>query len=107
LWGTYREYFRGSSKVYMYERKYADKEQGREERILVICSFSTQEVHYPAPRGFNMAKGKLILDNYISEEEMKTAPAEKTGAGIPGKLHPYEVQVWKFRKRLQPQENRQ
>ena len=50
-----------------------------------------------------MAKGKLILDNYISEEEMKAAPAENTGAGIRGKLHPYEVQVWKFRKRLQKQ----
>ena len=100
LWGTYREYFRGSSRIFMYERKYEDKDRSREERILVICSFSTQELRYPAPRGYNMAKGKLILDNYISEEEMKTAPTENTGAGIPGKLHPYEVQVWKFRKRL-------
>ena len=50
-----------------------------------------------------MAKGKLILDNYISEEEMMTAPAENTGAGIPGILHPYEVQVWKFRKRQKSQ----
>jgi oligo-1,6-glucosidase len=105
LWGTYREYFRCSSKFYMYERKYEDRDRGREERILVICSFSTQEMLYPAPRGYNMAKGRLILDNYISEEEMKNAPAENTGAGIPGKLHPYEVQVWKFRRKLQTQEN--
>ena len=66
LWGTYREYFRGSSRIYMYERKYEDKDRGCEERILVICSFSTQELRYPAPRGYNMTKGKLILDNYIS-----------------------------------------
>ena len=103
LWGTYREYFRGSSRIYMYERKYEDKDRGCEERILVICSFSTQELRYPAPRGYNMAKGKLILDNYISGEEMETAPTENTGAGIPGKLHPYEVQVWKFRKRPRTQ----
>ena len=50
-----------------------------------------------------MAKGKLILDNYISGEEMETAPTENTGAGIPGKLHPYEVQVWKFRKKPRTQ----
>ena len=103
LWGTYREYFRGSSRIYMYERKYEDKDRGCEERILVICSFSTQELRYPAPRGYNMAKGKLILDNYISGEEMETAPTENTGAGIPWKLHPYEVQVWKFRKRPRTQ----
>lgn len=103
LWGTYREYFRGSSRIYMYERKYEDKDRGCEERILVICSFSTQELRYPAPRGYNMAKGKLILDNYISGEEMEAAPAENTGAGIPWKLHPYEVQVWKFRKRPRTQ----
>ena len=45
----------------------------------------------PAAPGRNGSAGQQLI------------PAENTGAGIPGKLHPYEVQVWKFRKRQQPQ----
>ena len=96
LWGTYREYFRRSSRIFMYERKYVDKEKGFEERILVICSFCTKELSYRMPRGYNSAKGRLILDNYIPEEETEEASQE-----LAGKLRPYEAQVWKFRKRLQ------
>jgi oligo-1,6-glucosidase len=92
LFGTYREYFACSSKVYMYERKYADS--GLEERILVICSFDVNERAYRMPRGYKAAKGKLILDNYLSEEELKAGKTADAGT-----LRPYEVQVWKFRKR--------
>ena len=95
LKGTYREYFPCSSKVYMYERRYADKAKGLEEGILVVCSFTTQEHSYRMPGGYNYKKGKLILDNYISEEEMKAGETAEAG-----KLRPYEVQVWKFRKKL-------
>ena len=95
LKGTYREHFPCSSKVYMYERRYVDKANCLEEGILVICSFTTQEHSYRMPRGYNYKKGKLILDNYISEEEMKAGETAEAG-----KLRPYEVQVWKFRKKL-------
>ena len=79
----------------MYERKYTDKANGLEERILVVCSFDAHDRSYRMPRGYNYKKGRLILDNYISEEEMK---AGKTAQ--PCALRPYEVQVWKFRKKL-------
>ena len=46
------------------------------------------------PRGYKAAKGKLILDNYLSEEELKAGKTADAGT-----LRPYEVQVWKFRKR--------
>ena len=106
------------------------------ERILVICSFSSEEFSYRFPRSYREAKGELLLDNYISEEEMEAVrgagrangdgcmasvagespgrvstgsqeveravvPEENPGknpegAGIPGHLLPYEVQVWRF-----------
>ena len=103
----------------MYERRYAaggPAGQGREERVLVICSFSSEEFSYRFPRSYRDVKGKLLLDNYISEEEMKAAkgtgqagaaggegplraPAGgkgPRGAGVPGRLLPYEAQVWRF-----------
>ena len=95
LHGTYREYFPLSSKIYMYERKYTDQGRGLEERILVVCSFASHDHSYRMPRGFNYKKGKLILDNYISEEDMKAGKTAEAGT-----LKPYEVQVWKFRKKL-------
>ena len=79
----------------MYERKYTDKGNGLEERILVVCSFAAYDRSYRMPRGFNYRKGKLILDNYISEEGIKAGETAQAGT-----LRPYEVQVWKFRKRL-------
>ena len=95
LFGTYREYFPQSSKIFMYERKYTDKANGLEERILVVCSFDAHDRSYRMPRGYNYKKGRLILDNYISEEEMKAGETAQ-----PCALRPYEVQVWKFRKKL-------
>ena len=95
LFGTYREYFPQSSKIFMYERKYTDKANGLEERILVVCSFDAHDRSYRMPRGYNYKKGRLILDNYISEEEMRAGETAQ-----PCALKPYEVQVWKFRKKL-------
>ena len=82
------------------------------ERILVICSFSSEEFSYRFPRSYRDSKGELLLDNYISEEEMESvrgaqgaagdgsegaASGENSGrAGVPGHLLPYEVQVWRF-----------
>ena len=101
LRGTYREYFRASSRLYMYERKYR-KDTGT-QRILVICSFSRDEFRYRLPRGYNGARATLLLDNYISEKAMRENPetagnsgGKKEGAGVMGQLKPYEVQVWEF-----------
>ena len=74
---------------------YTDQGRGLEERILVVCSFAAHDHSYRMPRGFNYKKAKLILDNYISEEDMKAGKTAEAGT-----LRPYEVQVWKFRKKL-------
>ena len=107
LWGTYREYFQGSRKVFMYERKY------KSERILVICSFNKEAMSYRLPKGYDPSKGQLLLDNYIAEKDMDSAaqgsasakekggaaekrPHKSLTAGVMKRLKPYEVQVWKF-----------
>ena len=107
LWGTYREYFRGSRKLFMYERKY------KSERILVICSFNKEAMSYRLPKGYDPSKGQLLLDNYIAEKDMDSAaqgsasakekggaaekrPHKSLTAGVMRRLKPYEVQVWKY-----------
>ena len=107
LWGTYREYFQGSRKVFMYERKY------KSERILVICSFNKEAMSYRLPKGYDPSKGQLLLDNYIAEKDMDSAaqgsasakekggaaekrPHKSLTAGVMRRLKPYEVQVWKY-----------
>ena len=155
LFGTYREYYPWSKRLFMYERMikahpaggaaagragraagganraaaaglaagragraaYAGDRRAavgkvKPERILVICSFSSEEFSYRFPRSYRDSKGELLLDNYISEEEMESvrsaqgaagdgyegaASGENSGrAGFAGHLLPYEVQVWRF-----------
>lgn len=71
--GTYREYFKGSSKVYVYSRQLPD------EQLLVVCSYSEKPTALKIPRGFDLSKAKLILTNYPEQ-----------GA----KLQPYECRVY-------------
>ena len=77
LLGSWREYEAGRKDLFMYERKY----QG--ERILVICSFSEEEIRYRFPMDYAGKKGRLMLDNY-------------EGKAVSGKLRPYEVQVLRY-----------
>jgi oligo-1,6-glucosidase len=100
LWGTYREYFPASRKLFMYERKY------KSERILVICSFNKESMSYRLPKGYDPSKGRLLLDNYIAKEDMKGShrrvrvaghdSRQRVKAGVMKRLIPYEAQVWKF-----------
>ena len=107
LFGTYREYYPHSKRVFMYERKYdggracharisagsgvrGASDGRREERILVICSFSSKEFSYCLPKGYNASGAKLLIDNYIPEGELSAE------AGVLGHLKPYEAQVWRF-----------
>jgi oligo-1,6-glucosidase len=92
LLGSYREYYPYSKRLFMYERKRA-LSGGREERILVVCSFSAEEFSYRLPKSYRAAKAELLLDNYIPEKEM--GAENKT----PGHLLPYEAQVWRFRRK--------
>ena len=71
--GTYREYFRGSSKVYVYSRQIPD------QKLLVICSYSEKPADLKVPNGFDLTQGKLLLTNYPEQQS---------------KLQPYECRVY-------------
>ena len=73
LWGDYRELHRCSRRLYMYERTYEGK------RALVAVSFTGHDVPCRLPAGYESAR--LALCNYA-------APP------VPGRLRPYEAQVW-------------
>ncbi len=78
LKGKYREYDRRSPKLFMYERYTKD------EKILVICSFSDKPLRFSLPRTWEKRRAeeklRLLLDNY-------------PGQARPEHLRPYEVQV--------------
>ena len=58
LWGDYREHRPEDKKLYVYERKY----QG--QRLLVICSFTAEQVRFDAPEGIWLTEGECVLANY-------------------------------------------
>lgn len=78
--GVYREYDRGSSTFYVYGRERAS------ERLLVVCSFSEKPARFRAPKGYDLRKGKLLLQNYPD--------APLTGNGFVAM--PYEARVYLF-----------
>ena len=76
--GDYKEYFKGSSKLYVYSRE--DKRQ----RLLVVCSFSDKAMKLKAPKGFDTSKAQCMLCNYKDERSQE--------------LRPYEVRVYLWDK---------
>ena len=82
LWGSYKEHFPHSGKLYMYER--SNTKNG--ERILVICSFSKTALRYRLPKGFSFDGAELLICNYPDDN----------GTAKEGQLRPYEVQVYRF-----------
>ena len=80
IFGDYKEHYKISDKLYVYERNYLGK------RLLVINSFSDSSVAFEAPKGFNLEEGKPVLCNY----------ANPTVQGNGFKLRPYETRVYVF-----------
>lgn len=80
IYGDYVEHYKDSDKLYVYERNYEGK------RMLVISSFSDKAVRFDAPAGFDLAKGKIVLQNYKS--------AILNGNGFI--MNPYETRVYLF-----------
>lgn len=78
IYGRYREYFHFSKKLYVYGRRY------KNERYLIVISFSENEEKIKAPKGFDLSSATLLLCNYKDAETMDhDAP-----------LRPYEVRVF-------------
>ncbi|MBQ9646938.1 MAG: alpha-glucosidase [Oscillospiraceae bacterium] len=71
--GDYVDHDKYSGSLFVYSRSL-----GR-EKLLVICSFVERPVHFRAPRGFELAKGELLLKNYgaeLAENGFITKPFE-------------------------------
>ena len=78
--GDYKEHYPESKELYVFERNLNGK------RLLVVCSFTEKSVGFWAPEGFDLAKGKLVLANYM-ENNMH-------GNGFT--MRPYETRVYYF-----------
>ena len=79
-WGDFKEYYKNSDKLFVYARSYNGK------RLLVINSFTEENVAFEAPKGFELEKGTPILCNY------KNLTVQSNGF----KTRPYETRVYYF-----------
>ena len=74
IYGDYKEHYKNSKDLYVYERNYEGK------RLLVVNSFSEKPVNFTAPAGFDLAKGRCALSNYkdpaVSNNGFTTKPYE-------------------------------
>ncbi|MCR5771856.1 MAG: alpha-glucosidase [Butyrivibrio sp.] len=80
IYGRYREYFHFSKKLYVYGRRW------KEERYLIIISFSENKEKIKVPKGFDLYDAKLLISNYNDTNSIDYY----------SELRPYEVRV--FRK---------
>ena len=80
IYGDYKEHYHESDKLFVYERNYEGK------KMLVICSFSDKIERFKAPKGFDLAKGRVVLGNY-----------DCINSGFDCfNLRPYETKVFMF-----------
>ncbi len=78
IYGDYKEHNKFSNKIFVYERNYEGK------KLLVVASFTEKEVKFKAPKGFDLASGELVLQNY---DDAKVTNNSFT-------LKPYETRVY-------------
>lgn len=80
IYGKYKEYYKNSSSLYVYERVLGN------EKLLIVCSFKENSVKFKAPAGYDLTKGELVLSNYGDNKIVNDGFVTK----------PYEVRVYKF-----------
>jgi glycosidase len=81
LYGSYRELIPESKKLYAYERTYGN------ERLLVICSFTNDQVRFEAGKEYNIENAEPVLANY--EHNFVISNGFTT--------RPYEMRVYHFK----------
>ena len=81
LYGSYRELIPESKKLYVYERAYGN------ERLLVICSFTNEQVRFEAGKEYNIENTEPVLSNY--EHNFVISNGFTT--------RPYEMRVYHFK----------
>ncbi|MBQ4419338.1 MAG: hypothetical protein II870_06845, partial [Synergistaceae bacterium] len=84
-YGTFRQFYPMSNKLFVYERR------SKSQRLLVICSYTTEPVHFKAPKGYDLEKGELVLRSHGDK-------VEKNGFTT----MPYETRVYLYRDRKEP-----
>ena len=75
IYGTYKEYYHLSSKIFEYERSLDG------DRYLIVCSYSKQHTGLRMPKFWRKAEKELVLCNY-----------KKNGTEL--SLRPYETRVY-------------
>ena len=75
IYGTYKEYYHLSSKIFEYERSLDG------DRYLIVCSYSKQHTGLRMPKFWRKAEKELVLCNY-----------KKNGSEL--SLRPYETRVY-------------
>ena len=80
IYGDYVEYMPEDKNMYVYERNY----HGR--KLLVICSFTSEQIRFDAPEEIDLLKGSVVLSNY----EMNFVIANGFTT------RPYEMRVYLF-----------
>ncbi|MDR2646765.1 MAG: alpha-glucosidase [Oscillospiraceae bacterium] len=78
LLGDYKEYYKNSRNLYVYERAHEGK------KLLVICSFSEKPQRVSAPDGWDFAQAVQVFGNYAK-------PAAQTNRFT---TQPYECRVY-------------
>ncbi len=81
LYGTYCELMPESRKLYVYERAYEG------ERLLVICSFTNEQVRFEAGSAYDIENAEPVLSNY--EHNFVISNGFTT--------RPYEMRVYHFK----------
>ena len=81
LYGSYRELIPESKKLYVYERAYGN------ERLLVICSFTNEQVRFETGKEYNIENTEPVLSNY--EHNFVISNGFTT--------RPYEMRVYHFK----------
>jgi len=80
IYGDYIEHLPKDKNLYVYERNY----EGR--KLLVICSFTNEQIRYECPEEIALDKGELVFSNY----EMNFVIANGFTT------RPYEMRVYLF-----------
>ena len=77
--GSYQDYYKNSNELYVYAR------ETKEQKLLVICSFTDRPVRFRAPYNFSLSDMTLLLSNYPVSD---TADSFLT--------RPYETRVYLY-----------
>ena len=80
-YGQFVEHYHDNDKLFVYSKHFED------QRLLVILSFSENEIAFKAPESFDLEKGELVLGNYNTDRLY--------GNGC--YLKPYECRVYLFK----------